>query len=134
MSAYREQKTSINDAGCLMAALQAKGFTPVRHATAVALVGYQGDERKQVAEIVIPRQQVGRASNDLGFKKQANGAYAAIISDYDRNIYDETWLKDVKIRALEAKAVKIATQQDAVQTSRTVLPNGKVRLQFTKRG
>lgn len=144
MSAYREQKTSINDAGCLMTALQSMNFKPIRHTTAVRLEGYHGDKRQQTAEIVIPRAQVGSASNDIGFKLQANGAYAAIISDFDSHRHGETWLKDVKLRALEAKAKKIAKQagltpvnRDAkgqIAPQRQVLPNGKIRLLFAKQG
>jgi hypothetical protein len=135
MSAYREQKTSINDAECLMIALQGMGFTPQRHAVAVPLTGYTGDKRKQTAEIVIPRKQVGGASNDIGFKKAVNGSFNAIISDYDSHRHGEAWLKDVKMRALEAKAMKIAKAQgDLGACTRTVLQNGKIRLQFVKRG
>jgi len=135
MSAYREQKTSINDPQCLMTALQSMHFKPIRHATAVQLEGYHGDKRQQTAEIVIPRAQVGGASNDIGFKRQKNGSFAAIISDYDSSKYNAAWLKDVKLRALEAKATRIADKQgDYLPAERTVLPNGKVQLRFVQRG
>jgi hypothetical protein len=139
MSAYREQKTSINDAQCLMTALQAKGFKPVRHTAAVQLEGYHGDRRQQTAEIVIPRAQVGSASNDIGFKLQANGNYTAIISAFDSTKYNEAWLKDVRVRALEAKAKKIAGRDldltgQNFEFTRDVLPGGKIRHQYVKQG
>ena len=85
MSLYRERKTKINDARALEEALKQKGFSPLRHSQPVPLEGYMGDKRKDTAEIIIPRQQVGRASNDIGFKRQEDGSFAAIISDFDKS-------------------------------------------------
>ena len=134
MSIYREQKTKLTDARALEAALKQKGFRPERHNHPVQLEGYHGDKRKQTAEIVIPRKQVGPASNDIGFKLQDDGSYAAIISDFDSSKYNTGWLKEVIGLATEAKAMRIVKQLDLEQVSRTELSNGKVRLQFTQRG
>lgn len=64
------------------------------HTEAQHLYGYQGDQRAQKAHIIIRRQFVGGASNDIGFEKTSNGSYRAIISEYDRNHhnYNDTWL------------------------------------------
>ena len=135
MSLYRERKTKINDARALEEALKQKGFSPLRHSQPVSLEGYMGDKRKDTAEIIIPRTQVGRASNDIGLKRQEDGAFAAIISDFDKSHgYGDGWLKEIIGLATEAKAMRIVQKLDLEQISRTELPNGKIRLQITQRG
>lgn len=110
MSHYTRVKSKIKDKEALIAALKDMGFTNKLqvHDKAVQLEGYQGDKRKETAEIVIPRQHVGGAANDIGFKQQNDGTWGAIISEYDRrNLnadrksqyakgckgYSATWLK-----------------------------------------
>ena len=61
------------------------------HNEATNLYGYQSDRRAQKANIIIRRQHVGGAANDLGFVKE-NGTYKAIISDYDSGFYNKQWL------------------------------------------
>lgn len=94
MSAYLTLATPMTDRACLLAALADLGFGAERievHPTPVALVGYRGERRSQKAEIVIRRQHVGSASNDIGFESTATG-YRAHISDYDRGRYGAGWL------------------------------------------
>lgn len=97
MSQFVKCKTVIRDPQCLVAALRklgkwSQGQIEV-HAEPVPLFGYQGDQRAETAEIVIRRQHVGLASNDVGFKKAADGTYQAVISEYDGGHgYDQTWL------------------------------------------
>jgi hypothetical protein len=55
------------------------------HDEAQHLVGYQGDQRKDKANVIIRRKYVGGASNDLGFVLQEDGTYKAIVSEYDRS-------------------------------------------------
>jgi len=82
MSTYNEVSISIEDQECLVKALQEMGYKPQVHQEAKALYGYQGDARKQKAHIILPRSQVGPASNDIGFEK-VNGKYILRISEYD---------------------------------------------------
>jgi hypothetical protein len=75
------------DQTSLVEALIEMGFTREQieiHETATNLYGYQGDKRSDRANLIIRRQHVGTASNDIGFVKGANGSFTAIISDYDR--------------------------------------------------
>lgn len=60
-----------------------------------SLYGYKNDAREQTAEVIIRREHVGGAANDIGFKKQSDGTYTAIISDYDRKYYTDSWLNKV---------------------------------------
>lgn len=94
MSEYRTTKTIYKDKKCLLAALAELGFTADKvedHAEAQHLYGYQGDKRSQKAHIIIRREHVGGASNDIGFAKQADGTYEAIISQYDQGRYNKAW-------------------------------------------
>jgi len=40
--------------------------------------------RDQTANIIVRRQYVGTAANDVGFLKQSDGRYQMIISEFDR--------------------------------------------------
>lgn len=84
MSSYNEIQTEYSDQQCLVDALKELGYQPQVSEKAQHLEGYHGDQRSQTAEIIIPRRQVGGASNDVGFKRNADGKFTAIISDYDR--------------------------------------------------
>jgi hypothetical protein len=51
------------------------------------LEGYHGDKRKDRADITIPRRHLTGASNDIGFKKNPDGSWTLIESDYDSGMY-----------------------------------------------
>lgn len=131
MSKYTEQQTEFKDADLLVASLTAMGFTPQLHATAQQLTGYQGDKRADVAEIIIPRSQVGFASNDIGFKRNASGAYGAIISAFDSSTYDATWMKKLKATYCETGVMRQAKRAGLTFTGKKTV-NGKQQLQFVK--
>lgn len=62
------------------------------------LHGYHGDERQEVANLIIPRSAIGSASNDLGFIRDENGQITAIISEYDQRSggYGQPWIVSLK--------------------------------------
>ena len=66
----------------LLAALKDLGYPEVESGDHLPLYGYQGDRRPQTAELVIRRQHIGPASNDLGFRGTPDG-YVPIVSEYD---------------------------------------------------
>src|SRR3974390_2375004 len=96
MSHYSEVQIEFTDEGCLVAALSHLGFEGKVevHKTPQSLYGYQGDVRAQKAHLIIRREHVGRAANDLGFERQADGKYRVWVSEYDQkyNKYDDVWL------------------------------------------
>lgn len=103
MSHYSKAKTKITDAAKLMKALADLGFGVDKaqyHELGKHLRGYMGDERPEAAEIIIPKRYVGDSSNDIGFKKQADGTFAAIISEFDQDHhkYNQDWLNKVNQR------------------------------------
>ncbi len=86
MSHYVECKPGFKDQQALIDALVAVGFERSQievHAETTALFGYQGDERPQRAHIVIRREQVGTAANDVGWERMPDGTCRAWISEYD---------------------------------------------------
>ncbi len=131
MSHFVECRTEFRDPQALVAALVESGFQESQievHQEAVPLYGYQGDVRPQRAHIVIRRQHVGQAANDVGWERQADGTYRAWISEYDgRHRFDQTMQNRIK---QEYAYQVIARQQRA--RGRTVarerLPSGEIEV------
>lgn len=74
-----------NNVGALKAALEELGYVYEEHQEAQNLIGYEGHKRAQKAHIIIRRQHVGAAANDVGFLKKPDGNYELIISEFDRS-------------------------------------------------
>ncbi len=116
MSAYMTLLTPMTDQECLLAALGDLGFGAPKvevHAHPVQLMGYQGDLRPQRAHVVIRRQHVGAASNDLGFVETPTG-YQALVSGYDHPRYGSAWLSELHARyqaRWQAKAERLAADE-----------------------
>ena len=87
MSAYKKIECEIVDKDCLLEALKLLGFSPDVFVEPEKLKGYRGDQRNEVANIVISREQVNKftgASNDIGFLwNESENKYDFIVSDYD---------------------------------------------------
>jgi hypothetical protein len=93
LSHFTRIRTQLRDAEVLVEALHAVGHQHVEvHDEPQILYGFQGDPRPEKAEVVIRRVHVGAASNDIGFARGRDGAFEAIISDYDRRRYGTAWL------------------------------------------
>lgn len=101
MSHYTRVATKIKNKTALVKALCAMGFKEYMIEVSdekMSLRGYQGDTRKQKANIRIKgagwgktMNYVGPASNDLGFELQEDGTYAFHVSQYDQNKYNKLW-------------------------------------------
>jgi hypothetical protein len=93
LSHFTRIRTQLRDPEVLVEALASVGHNTVEvHDRPQTLYGYQGDARREKAEVVIRRQHVGSASNDIGFARREDGTFEAIISEYDRTKYNATWL------------------------------------------
>lgn len=133
MSAYTESATQITDAEILKECLKEKGIKEVvHHPLAVQLEGYHGDKRKDTAEIVIPRRAIGSSSNDVGFKKQPDGTFKAIISQYDSGRFNAAWMVDLKKKYAEKKIMKTAKTNGLTFVSKKVATDGSFKMQFVK--
>ena len=87
MSAYKKIECEIVDKDCLLEALKLLGFLPDVFVEPEKLKGYRGDQRNEVANIIISREQVNKftgASNDIGFLwNGSENKYDFIVSNYD---------------------------------------------------
>ncbi|MBD2460250.1 DUF1257 domain-containing protein [Oscillatoria sp. FACHB-1407] len=129
MSHFTRIKTQIKDQDALVKALADMGFATVEvYASAQYLYGYEGDIRADQAEVIVRRQHIGKLSNDIGFKRQEDGAFAAIISEYDRTRYSERWLNQLTQRyAYHALMTKAPAEGFTVETEET-LEDGTIRV------
>jgi Protein of unknown function (DUF1257) len=88
LSKYAEYDIrSIRDQETLLAALAACGYSQGKvevHQQPVTLYDYVGKARPEKAHVIIRRNNTGiGASNDIGFLKQSDGTFKAIVSDWD---------------------------------------------------
>ena len=68
----------------LLGALADLGYDQVEVGDKLSLYGYREDRRAETAEIVVRREHVSSASNDLGFVRTDQG-YVPIVSEYDQS-------------------------------------------------
>ena len=131
MSHYSEVVIELADEGCLVAALSRLGFKDKVevHQEGQPLYGYQGDVRAQKAHIIIRRDHVGRAANDLGFERQADGKYRVWVSEYDQkyNKYDDTWMGKLK-QAYGVEKARAEAKKKGYRVSEQKLDDGRIRL------
>lgn len=146
MSHYTVVKTKIRSQSHLLKALQDMGFKTEQlrvNKEAQHLEGFQGDQRAQTAEIILPRAAVGGSSNDIGFKLQGDGSFEAIISDYDKgnrsadrksdhakgcNGYSTKWLKKLNQRYAYHK-MKDQLSENGFFIEKETVENGEILIE-----
>ena len=146
MSHFTKVKTKLKSQSHLIKALNDMGFTSQQikvHKEAQHLYGFQGDQRSQTAEIILPRSAVGSSSNDIGFKLQQDGSYEAIISDYDSSNrtadgksehakgssgYSSKWLKKLNQRYAYHK-MKDQLSDQGFFIEKETIENGEILLE-----
>lgn len=137
MSKYEEVRTVLSEERFLVEALREFGYSPEVSNEGISLNGYLGDERPEKAHIVIRRRQLDSASNDIGFARDANGVYRALISEYDRGIgFNEAWLGRVAQTYKERQTMAVAKSKGYRFLGRQVVetPAGKkLQLRFAVR-
>lgn len=132
MSAYSEVSTQFTDGELLIEALTEMGFTPENHiGKPQHLTGYHGDKRKDVADVIIPRAQVGGSSNDIGFVRGDDGKFRAIISEYDSRHYGEQWLKKLRAGYADKGILRQAKLAGLRAIGRKVV-KGQIQYEFLK--
>jgi hypothetical protein len=137
MSKYEELCTVLSDEQFLLEALQEFGYSLEFSKAGLNLYGYLGDERPEKANIVIRRRQLNSASNDIGFIRDANGVYRALISEYDRGIgFDDAWLGRIAQTYKERQTMAVAKAKGYRFLGRQVVETQagkKVQLRFAVR-
>ncbi len=105
------------------------GYKPEVHEKAHNLQGYQGKKRDQKAHIIIPRKQVGSASNDVGFEK-TNKGYTLHASQYDRAWRTGNKFKTLNLTYSENKLKKEINRHSNYNIiGRKVKEDGKIEIQ-----
>jgi hypothetical protein len=102
MSHYSVVRSKITRPSCIKKALVKMGFKAHMiedfGKEKENLRGYQGDKRKQQANIRIKgsgwsgQNYVGGCSNDLGFELLEDGTYGFHVSEYDSGRYNKAWI------------------------------------------
>ncbi|THV36364.1 DUF1257 domain-containing protein [Glycomyces buryatensis] len=135
MSHFTTMTTQITDPEALRSALGDVGYGDVEvHDHAQPLYGYLGDQRSDRANVIVRRRHIGRASNDIGFRREEDGHYLAVISEYDRRVHDDAWLGRVSARhAYNATSATLAEQGFHI-ADETVEEDGTVRLVLRRIG
>jgi hypothetical protein len=129
MSHFTTIKTQITDTEALVKALADVGFRKVEtHPTPQALYGYQGDLRPESAEVIIRRQHISSLSNDIGFQRQADGTFEAIVSEFDRRRYSQDWLNQLTQRYGYHKLMTSAPAEGFTIEQEEVLADGTIRV------
>ena len=131
MSEFHVLELSFKDEKCLIEVLKEMGYKPKIVKQAQNLYGYQGDVRSQKAHIIIPRSQVGSASNDVGFERTSEG-YTLHISEYD--ISARTFKKDkLKQNYAEKKIMKEVRKDHRFRLKKkTITKNGNIVLNMVR--
>ena len=89
------------DRRLLLESLAELGFSCIEEGDALPLYGYAGDRRPETAALVVRREHISSASNDLGFGRTADGYYP-IISDYDgRTLLEGRFLPRLRVAYAE---------------------------------
>lgn len=131
MSHYSEVQVEFRDGAALVAALGRLGFEGKLEVLqeAQSLYGYKGDRRQQQGHIIIRRQHVGLAANDIGFQRQSDGTYRAWISEFDQthNNYNSAWLGKLK-QSYGVEKARAEAKKRGYRVSEQKLDDGRVRL------
>jgi hypothetical protein len=121
---------TFKDEGILIKTLKDMGYNPEVCSEAKHLRGYQGDKRSQKANIIIPRDQVGRASNDVGFER-VDGGFILHASEFDYNWRTGEKIKALKMTYAENKLKKtISVMSNCNIYSRKQNKNGQIEIQL----
>ena len=132
MSMYCSIQTQFKHLPALIASLQeTKNWTKEQieiHAEPQTLYGHHGDARKEDAHIIIRRKNIGSASNDIGFLRNPDGTYQAIISEYDkRQGYGDKFIAQLK-QNYAYHTIKSQQELRGRSVHREKFKNGKQRI------
>lgn len=133
MSEYGKATTKFRDEECLLGALADVGYDKVEvHKDAQQLIDYHGRPTHYLhadgdkAHIIVRRRYVGGAANDLGFFREADGTYSAIISAYDRGKHNAQWMIGLKQKYADRIIPKTAKKFNLTLMQKTQVGQKKV--------
>ena len=124
----------MNDGNCIKAALDELGYEYEEHKHGENLYGYQGDKRQQKAHIIIRREHVGTAANDVGFLRGSNGKYEMIISEFDRRSgkQSDNFMNKLKQIYTKHSFMKQAKKMGYIVNSQKTDENGRIKIKVSR--
>lgn len=111
------------------------------HEEPKALYGYEGKNRAKVSpkskdyapecHIIIRRDNVGTAANDVGYRRNEEGGYTAYVSDYDKG---HTFTQSKQNLVNKEYALSVAEKKLKSQgyVTKRITVDGKVRIRGGK--
>ena len=133
MSEFHIIELTVSDQETLLSTLREMHYQPTVHEEAQQLYGYRGDLREQRAHIIIPRKQVGGASNDVGFERKADGSFIMHLSEYDQrvNTFDIKKMNQLYAKNRLNKAIKLKGRYSMV--SQKTEKDGRIHIRLRVR-
>ena len=146
MSKYSTNQTKFKDPETLISALVEMGFNREDiefHESPAQLYDYTGkathytDAAGDKANIVIRKGPFNRvmgsgASNDFGFRLQADGTYSAFISQYDSHFLTPAYMGKLTAAYTRTQYQKLAAKQGLRFAGYGPKKNGKTDMLFVK--
>lgn len=146
MSHFTEMQVNFlqsNEAQLIAALEQCFGEGSVEvHDSPEALYGYKGDNRAEAApgsadyappcHLIVRRKKVGKAANDIGYRRTEDGKYAAYISEYDSGA---NFSSEKQSKVLQDYTVGVTEKQMKLQgysVKKVPQANGKVTLTLSR--
>ena len=133
MSKYMRVETVFKDESTLQQALtdvcQGRGIQ-FEQGQALTLYGYRGKARAETGDYVIRRKFVGRAANDLGFARKADGTFEAVISEFDSRHEGMSILNEVRQRYTHLQVSKLARARGMIVVEVKDPTSGVIRLKL----
>jgi hypothetical protein len=128
----------------LIAALEAQfgeGNVEV-HEDGSPLYGYQGDDRSLKSKnspdyappchIIIRRNHVGSAANDVGYRRTEDGKYVAYISEFDKKGNFDVKKQNFVMQEYTAKVTEKQLKSQGYSLKRVTEKDGTIKLYATK--
>lgn len=84
--------------------------------------------------MIVRREFVGGASNDLGFKRQESGRFSPIISAFDTRYYNTAWLDELSQRYSERSYSQEMYQNGYALSTSVPNADGSTSLVFVTMG
>ena len=131
MSHFTQIKTRLADRQPLLAALADLGFGSDKvevYDYAQDLHRYNGEVQGEQAEIIVRRKHLNRWSNDIGFSRQEDGTFMAIL---DSSYHDQEWVDQLTQRyTYHATVAQLSAQGFSIVAEEN--ENGEIALTFMR--
>lgn len=99
MAKLRRIPTSMTSGTRLVAALEQSGLREIERVPDLApLISWRGQPLSECAEIIVRRRSIGATADDLGFVRDAEGRYEAIVSEILLSRFDKRWFAELEKR------------------------------------